>query len=144
MTTTTRRYFHAVNRDFCTVFKSLSGVAVMSLVQRRILIPKRMTLYFCDRDSIIVRGSCHKYHFCHDKGFVATNTSFEHENVCLPRQNFCRNKIMFVATKYFCQVKIFLSRQKTSYLWQLPPIIRHDTWEQFNSHLGYILCDLTP
>ena len=35
--------------------------------------------------------------------FVATR-------VCLPPQNFCRDKIMFVATKYFGRDK-YLSRQ---------------------------------
>ena len=38
----------------------------------------------------IIGGSCHKYNFCRDKTRV------------LSRQNyFCRDKIMFVATKYF-------------------------------------------
>ena len=43
----------------------------------------------------IIGGSCHKYHFCHDKGFVATN------------HVFCRDKSMLVATKQ----NVFLSRQ---------------------------------
>ena len=47
--------------------------------------------------------------FCHDK---RRKTSFVTAKVCLPRENFCRDKIMFVATKH-------LSRQKL-YLGQLP------------------------
>ena len=46
--------------------------------------------------------------------FVATNmrlsrqnTSFVATKVCLQRQNFCRYKIMFVATKYFCRDRTF-------------------------------------
>ena len=42
---------------------------------------------------------CHKYNFCRDKSFVATNTCLSRENtsfvatkVCLSRQNFCRDK----------------------------------------------------
>ena len=48
-------------------------------------------------------GGCHRYHFCRDK-HLATK-------VCLSRQNFCCNKNMFVATKYFC----ILSRQNFCY-----------------------------
>ena len=43
-------------------------------------------------------GSCHKYHFCRDKTQTHKNTSFVATKVCLPRENFCRNKIMFVTT----------------------------------------------
>ena len=44
---------------------------------------------------------------CQNGSFVATK-------VCLPCQNFCRDKIMFVATKYFCHNKssTCLSQQK--------------------------------
>ena len=54
-----------------------------------------------DTPYTITGGSCHKRRcFCRDKkaGFVATK-------VCLPRQTFCRYKIMFVVTKYFCRDK---------------------------------------
>ena len=52
------------------------------------------------------------------------NTSFVATKVCLPRQNFCRHKIIFVATKYFCHDKTFvatstcirLSRQQTCFV----------------------------
>ena len=50
-------------------------------------------------------GSCHKYHFCRDTCLSRQNTSFVATKVCLSRQNFCRNKHIFVATK-------LLSRQK--------------------------------
>ena len=52
-------------------------------------------LFFCS----ITGGSCHKYHICRDKHvFVATKHIFCHDKVCLPRQNYCRDKII-VATK---------------------------------------------
>ena len=41
----------------------------------------------------IIGGSCHKYHFCRNKSFVATNT-------CLSRQY-----TSFVMTKYVCRDK---------------------------------------
>ena len=63
----------------------------------------------------IIGGSCHKYYFCRDNSFVATNTSFVATNVCLSRQNICHDKHNFVVTKV-------LSRQKL-YLWQLLPMI---------------------
>ena len=52
------------------------------------------------------------------------NTSFVATKVCLPLQNFCRHKIIFVATKYFCRDKTFvatstcirLSRQQTCFV----------------------------
>ena len=67
-----------------------------------------------------IGGSRHKYHFCRDKTFCRDkyvclspqNTSFITTKVCLSRQNFCRDKIMFVATitclsrqKYTCRDK---------------------------------------
>ena len=61
----------------------------------------------------ITGGSCHKYHFCHDKFFVVTstcllreNTSFVRTKVSLPGQNVCQQKIMFVMTKYCCRNKV--------------------------------------
>ena len=63
---------------------------------------------------------------------AATSIIFVATKVCLPRQNFCRDKVMFVATnlswrnscreKRFVATSVFLSRQKW-YLWQLPPMI---------------------
>ena len=49
-----------------------------------------------------VGGSGYKYHFCRNKHVFVTT------NVCLPRQNFCCNKIMLVVTKYFCHDKTFV------------------------------------
>ena len=54
----------------------------------------------------------HQYHFCRDKQvLVATrqNTSFIATKVCLSRQNFCRDKIMYCWQKK-CRNK-YLSRQ---------------------------------
>ena len=86
----------------------------------------------------ITGGSCHKYHFCRDKSFVATNT-------CLSRQNpsFAATKVSLSREKYFCRDKSFVatsillscqktcfvatntcfSRQKLMIFWQLPPMI---------------------
>ena len=50
----------------------------------------------------IIGGSHHKYHFCHDKSFVATK-------LCLSWQEFCNKEKYFVATNtwqaYFCRDK---------------------------------------
>ena len=49
-------------------------------------------------------------------------TCFVATKVCLPRQSFCRNKVLFVATKYFCRNKgfvatsILLTRQKACFV----------------------------
>ena len=54
----------------------------------------------------ITGGSCHKYHFCHDKSFVQNifvmtklsyfcltkDVFFVATNTCLSGQNFCRDK----------------------------------------------------
>ena len=75
----------------------------------------------------IVGGSCHKYHFCHDKCFVATNTCllwqtcvchdktylFFMTMVCLSRQNFCCDRVIFVVTK------LFVTNMQTCLLWQM-------------------------
>ena len=71
----------------------------------------------------IIGGSCHKHDFCHNK-HLRQNTSLAATKVCLPRQNFCCNKIVchdkhvFVGTKvlsrqaYFCcDKRCVLSRQ---------------------------------
>ena len=63
------------------------------------------------RPVIIIGRSCHKYHFCHDKGFVATNTCLSRHKTslsCLSRQ-----KMSFIATKVCCFVatKLCLSRR---------------------------------
>ena len=91
----------------------------------------------------IIGGSCYKYQFCRDKSFVTTNTClspqtrvYRDKTRLLSQQKYdCRDKIMFVAKKYFCFVAtnichdkhVFvatkvLSRQKL-YLWQLAPVI---------------------
>ena len=77
-----------------------------------------------------IGGSCHKYHFCGDKTFCRDkyvclsrqNTSFITTKVCLSRQNFCRDKIMFVARKK--------QNKKQQHLWQLPSmiVVRHSEW----------------
>ena len=50
--------------------------------------------------------------FCHNNSFVVTNTGLLQQNtpfvmtkVCLPQQNSCHDKIMFVMTKYFWRNK---------------------------------------
>ena len=61
---------------------------------------------------IIIGWSCHKYHFCRNKSFVASNT-------CLSQRKFCLNKYTFVTTKdtfccdkhVFVTTKVCLSRQ---------------------------------
>ena len=64
-------------------------------------------------------GSCHEYHFCPNKSFVATKDIF-HLNKSIPillvyfaatklQAYFCRNKHEFVATKQvFCRDKTFV------------------------------------
>ena len=47
----------------------------------------------------MVGGSCHKYHFCRDKSF-----------------NFCRDKHVFVSTKYFCRNKSFVMTNKHNFV----------------------------
>ena len=58
---------------------------------------------------------CHWRELPHVSFLSRQNTSFAATKVCLPRQNFYRDKIMFAGTKV-------LTRQKW-YLWQLPPVI---------------------
>ena len=66
-------------------------------------------------------GSCHKYNFCRDKHVSGQNTSFVATKVCLPRQNFRRNK-MFVATNvlsrqaYFFRDKNLFCRVKYNFV----------------------------
>ena len=38
---------------------------------------------------VIIGGSCHKYHFCRDKCFVATNTRFSRENTPFVATKVC-------------------------------------------------------
>ena len=59
-----------------------------------------------------IGGSCHKYHFWHDKSFclsrqnvfVTTKHVFCRDKIMFVRTNFCRDKIMFVMTN-FCRYK---------------------------------------
>ena len=44
------------------------------------------------------------------------NTSFVMTKVCLLRQNFCHDKIMFVATKYFCRDEHMFCRDKNTFV----------------------------
>ena len=53
--------------------------------------------------------SCHNYHFCRDKTFVATNTCFWH--VCGDKHVFVETEHVFVAAKIFCRDKRILLRQ---------------------------------
>ena len=80
-----------------------------------------LTLRQCIKNTqlyLTIGGSCHKYHFCHNKHvIVATKQVFCHDKVWLPRQNFCRNKIMFVMTKYFWHDKSFVTTS-ILLLWQ--------------------------
>ena len=62
------------------------------------------------RCPIIIGGSCHKYHLCRDKCFVATNTSFVATKVCLLCQKNCREKISLSRQNVFVSTKL-LSRQ---------------------------------
>ena len=70
---------------------------------------------------LIIDRSCHKHHFA-VTSFVVTNTSFVATKVWLPWQNVCCNKIMFVAAKYFLELKCFVAtsilllRQKTCFV----------------------------
>ena len=53
----------------------------------------------------VTGGSCHKYHFCCDKSFVATNT-------CLSWQTLvCHNKTPVLSRQKYACHNIFLSRQ---------------------------------
>ena len=46
----------------------------------------------------IVGGSCHKYHFCCDKSFVATNTSLSRQNTTkVQTRVFVETKMILVA-----------------------------------------------
>ena len=77
------------------------------------------SITFAMHDSI-VGWNCHKYRFCRDKSFVATNTFLSRQNTF-----FCRDKSMHVATKLlsrqtrvchdkhnFIATSVRLSRQK--------------------------------
>ena len=77
----------------------------------------------------IIGGSCHKYHFCGNKRSVMTNMSvvtnmflswqnmsFVTTKVCSSQQNFCRDKIMFVATNICHDKHVFVTTKVLS--WQ--------------------------
>ena len=84
--------------------------------------------------NVYIGGSCYKYHFCRDKSFVMTNTSFVATNVLLRQTSllsrqeyFCRDKSMLVETKLlpqqtdicgnkrFIATNMIVSRQKTCF-----------------------------
>ena len=48
----------------------------------------------------ITGGSCHKYHFCRDRSFVATEVRLSRQKFLLRQAYFCCDKHMFVATKH--------------------------------------------
>ena len=57
------------------------------------------------------------YHFCRDKCLSRQNTSFVATKACLPRQNLCRNKHIFVATnKHNFIATNVLSRQEYAFV----------------------------
>ena len=72
----------------------------------------------------ITGGSCHKYHFCCDERFVATNTRCPLCKIMFvtTKDMFCRDTQVFVVTKHVFVATKRLLRQKF-YLWQLPPVI---------------------
>ena len=106
------------SRSLCycnTTWNLLAGALVMFFVLGK---ARDITQHgtFC-----IAGKSCHMYHFCHDKTFVATNTPLSQQKFChdkhafvVTKDVFCHGKHTFVATK-------LLSCQKV-YLWELPPM----------------------
>ena len=81
----------------------------------------------------IIGGSCHKYHFCHNKSFVLTNTFVVTKHVfccnksmlvvlswqklCLLWQNYvCRDKHVFIMRIFVVVTSILLSQQKTCFV----------------------------
>ena len=59
--------------------------------------------------------SCHKYHFCRDKCFVATNIFLSRQNVCCDKHNFVTTNFFprLSRQNYVCsRANIILSRQK--------------------------------
>ena len=68
----------------------------------------------------ITGGSCHKYHFCQDKSFVAKNTCLSWQQKkrllivmtkeCLSRQNFCHDKYIYVTTNICCDKHTFVTQ----------------------------------
>ena len=52
---------------------------------------------------ILIGGSCHKYRFCRDKSFIATNTTkhvfCRDKTFVVTKDLFCRDKHVFVTTK---------------------------------------------
>ena len=59
------------------------------------------------RFQCIIGGSCHKYNFCHDKCFVASNT-------CLSRQMFGRDKNILSRQKFSCGKHTFVAKNDVS------------------------------
>ena len=87
-------------------------------INRSVSLKLKDTDCYCDFLKLfsITGGSCHKYHFCHDKPmFVATNTCLSWQNTSFVVTEVCLWQI-FVATN------IVLLQQKL-YLWHLPPMI---------------------
>ena len=71
--------------------------------QRSSCLERTSIMAVTKRRQSIISLSCHKYHFCRDKSFVATNT-------CLSRHKL--EKIMFVATKQnFCHKHNFVATE---------------------------------
>ena len=118
-------------------------------------------------NEFIIGGSCHKYHFCHDKSFVATNTLI-HNKVYLLRQKFCRDKslaatkasqsrqnvcryiIIFVATKirlsrqaYFCRDKNYTCGSSRQWCTTSAEHFNHCTLFRSSLFLYYSLLSLS-
>ena len=72
-----------------------------------------------ERNSGIIGGSCHKYHFCHVKTRVLspqTRVCREITRVLSRLKHVCRDKHIFVATSLLlCLSRTCLSRQNTSF-----------------------------
>ena len=91
-----------------------------------------LTLRQCIKNTqlyLTIGGSCHKYHFCHNKHvIVATKQVFCHDKVWLPWLPRLPWQNIFGMTKvlsrqaYFCCDRRCVLSQQTWYLWQLPPM----------------------
>ena len=67
----------------------------------------------------IIGGSCHKYHFCHDKRFFTTNMcllrqnmSFVATDVLLRQKYACRGKTLVATNTCLMRQKYFVATKK--------------------------------
>ena len=76
----------------------------------------------------IIGRSCHKYHFCHNKSFVATKVLSQQKFAC-HNKTFVPTKLCFVVTKYFCHDKHKSSvMTSTLLLWQKVSFVMTNTY----------------